>query len=268
MQTHANGSADTQARPARPVEAEFHDDVVVITVNRPDRRNALTQEAREALTSMLLELGEGSAARAVVLASSEDSFSAGQDLGEAAEFDVDDIPRWIDEHMGLYRALLAYPRPLVAALDGCCVGAGLQTALLCDLRLATPRSFMAMPELDDAIPCILGVWTLWDIIGRARTTDMVLTNRRVQAEEALDWGLVTRVVEREALLPAALELARSLADKPALALRLTKERLSLLALEGADALALHAQHAHAVAFASGQPARAMRDFLANGRPAA
>jgi enoyl-CoA hydratase/carnithine racemase len=250
------------------VEAAVHDDVVVITLNRPKRRNALTRRAREDLTLLLLELADEPDGRAVVLASRESSFSAGQDLGEAAEFRPEDIPAWIDEHISLYRALLSYPRPLIAAIDGCCVGAGLQMALLCDLRLATPRSYLAMPELEDAIPCILGVWTLWDIIGRARTTDMVLTNRRVHADEAIEWGLVSRVVDPDDLHPAAIALALDLAAKPGLALRLTKERLRLLALQGVDDLALHAQHAHAAAFASGEPERAMRDFLAHGRPAA
>jgi enoyl-CoA hydratase/carnithine racemase len=250
-----------------PVSVELRDDVVVVRLNRPERRNALTREARQELTAALLDLADATDVRALVLASREAGFSSGQDLAEAADFAPADIGAWIDEHMGLYRALLAYPRPLVAAIDGCCVGAGLQMALLCDLRLATPRSFVAMPEIDDAIPCILGVWTLWDVIGRARTTDMVLTNRHVHADEALDWGLISRVVEADALTEAAVELARTLADKPALAFRLTKERLRVVTTEGADALALHAEHAHAIAFGSGQPKQAMREFLDHGRAA-
>ncbi|HEY3479003.1 MAG TPA: enoyl-CoA hydratase-related protein, partial [Streptomyces sp.] len=119
-------------------------------------------------------------------------------------------------------------------------------------------------ELDDAIPCILGVWTLYDLIGRGRTTEMVLTNRFVHAAEARDWGLVAEVVEGDPTA-RALELADLLAGKPALAFRLTKARLEMLALEGAGSLAIHAQLAHTRAFASGEPARAMERFLAFGR---
>src|SRR5207247_2475728 len=128
------------------------------------------------------------------------------------------------EHMSLYRAILSYPRPIVAAIDGCCVGAGFQTALLCDMRIGSTNSYFAMPELDDAIPCVLGVWTLWDVIGRARTTEMVLTNRRVDAPEAREWGLINQMVPLAELDATSRRVADQLAAKPALAFRLTKER--------------------------------------------
>ena len=236
----------------------------VFTLNRPHRRNALTRPVREGLAALLAELGADESIRAVVLGGREQAFSAGQDLTEAKDFQPEEISRWIDEHMALYRAVLAFPKPLVAAVEGCCVGAGFQLALLCDLRVAADGAFFAMPELDDAIPCILGVWTLYDLIGRGRTTEMVLTNRFVHAAEARDWGLVAEVVEGDPTA-RALELADLLAGKPALAFRLTKARLEMLALEGAGSLAIHAQLAHTRAFASGEPARAMERFLAFGR---
>jgi len=247
------------------IELAVHDGVAVVTLNRPHRRNALTHDVRKELADLIARLPMDGDSAAIVLASRETAFSAGQDLSEARDFSPAEIPEWINEHMDLYRTILACPLPVVAAVDGCCVGAGFQIALLCDLRLATPKSFFAMPELDDAIPCILGVWTLWDTIGRSRTTDLVLTNRRVYADEALSWGIVSRVVNEERLLPEAIDLAAQLASKPALALRLTKERLATLALNGADALAVHATYAHCIAFGSGEPERAMDAFLAHGR---
>jgi enoyl-CoA hydratase/carnithine racemase len=246
------------------VEVRREKDIAVLTLNRPRRRNALTREVREGLTALLAQFAADDSVRAVVVASREQAFSAGQDLTEAKEFTPEEIVGWIDEHMALYRAVLAFPKPLVAAVDGCCVGAGFQFALLCDLRVAADTAFFAMPELDDAIPCILGVWTLYDIIGRGRTTEMVLTNRRVHAPEAREWGLVAEVVPGDPT-PRALELADLLAGKPALALRLTKARLELLALAGAESLAVHAQLAHMRAFASGEPAKAMEQFLSYGR---
>ena len=248
------------------IEVSRDRDVAVVILNRPHRRNALTQEIRLSLAQMVRDLAEERSNKALVFASRESAFSAGQDLAEAKDFPVEHIPRWIDEHMELYRALLEYPKPLLAAVAGCCVGAGLQMALLCDLRIGTQGSFFAMPELDDAIPCILGVWTLYDLIGRGRTSEMVLTNRQIGAEEALSWGILNRIVPQEGLLETTLGLARSLAQKPALALRLTKERLAHLALAEAEALTVHAQYAHTVAFASGEPRRAMQDFLAKRKP--
>jgi enoyl-CoA hydratase len=246
------------------IDVHLEKGIAVLTLNRPRRRNALTSEVREGLRVLLDEFAADDGLRGVVLGSREQAFSAGQDLTEAKEFQPAQITAWIEEHMRLYQSVLAFPKPVIAAVDGCCVGAGFQLALLCDLRVAADTAFFAMPELDDAIPCILGVWTLYDVIGRGRTTEMVLTNRRVYAAEARDWGLVAEVVPGDPT-GRAIELADRLAGKPALALRLTKARLELLAVRGANELTVHAQLAHMQAFASGQPAQAMEQFLTVGR---
>lgn len=272
MKTIADALPDTRrgGPTASPdgIEVRESDRIAIVQINRPRRRNALTRQLRQELTELMNEVGRGGGFDAVVLASGGSGFSAGQDLAEAKDFDVADIPSWIDEHMALYRSILSCNRPVIAAVDGCCVGAGLQVALLCDLRVAARTSYFMMPELENAIPCILGVWTLWDIIGRSRTTEMVLTNRPVGAEEAKSWGLVNQVVESERIQATAIGLARQMAAKPALAFRLTKQRLSQLLLLEADSLAVHAQYAHGVAFASLEPAEAMKQFLDRGRPLA
>jgi enoyl-CoA hydratase/carnithine racemase len=237
------------------------DGIATCTINRPNRRNALTREARLHLAQLISDFGHQQDVRAIILASGQQAFSSGQDLSEAKDFPPEYISTWIDEHMSLYRAILSCPRPILAAIDGCCVGAGLQMALLCDLRIGSSDSYFAMPELDDAIPCILGVWTLWDVIGRARTTEMVLTNRQIKAPEALAWGLINEMVPPAEVKPRCHELAEHLAAKPALALRLTKERLRMLMLQEEEALAIHASYAHTVAFSSGQPREAMQVFL-------
>jgi enoyl-CoA hydratase/carnithine racemase len=253
---------------ASPVELSFQQGVAVITLNRTNRRNALTSQARLELAAAIDRLSEDQEVRAIVFASRDSSFSSGQDLAEAKDFPPEFIPEWIKEHMDLYKAVLRYPCPMLAAVDGCCVGAGFQTALLCDLRFGSPSAYFAMPELEDAIPCILGTWALWDIIGRARTSEMVLTNRSVGAEEALAWGILNRLVpSQEQLLPQAIEMALHLAGKPGLAWRLTKQRLADLALRECDSLAVHASCAHIQAFASGEPRRAMLAFLEGRRMA-
>ncbi|HLJ14273.1 MAG TPA: enoyl-CoA hydratase/isomerase family protein [Bryobacteraceae bacterium] len=248
-----------------PVEVSREQEIAIVTLNRTNRRNALTSEARIELTAQINSAAEDKDTRAIVLASRDSSFSAGQDLSEAKDFSADVIPVWIQEHMDLYRAVLRYPAPIVAAVDGCCVGAGLQTALLCDLRIGSSNAYFTMPELDDAIPCILGVWTLWDIVGRSRTYEMVLTNRSVPAEEALQWGILNQIVPSSQLLRRACEIARYLSCKPQLAFRLTKERLADLTLRECESLAVHASYSHMQAFASGEPKLAMEAFLDHRR---
>ncbi len=247
------------------VEYKVDGGTAIINIKRPRLRNALTSETRQGLANLFDTCARDEHVSSVVLASSENAFSSGQDLNEARDFAPQHIDTWIDEHMRLYKALLKCPKPVVAAIDGCCVGAGLQLALLADVRIGSPAAYFIMPELDDGIPCILGVWTLWDTIGRARTTEMVLCNRRVLADEAAAWGLVSRIVPTDALLGQCLATATVMASKAPLAFRLTKDRLADLLMKEAEALSTHAKFAHMTAFASGDPMRAMDAFLRNQR---
>jgi enoyl-CoA hydratase/carnithine racemase len=119
-----------------------------------------------------------------------------------------------------------------------------------------------MPEIDDGIPCITGTWTLYELIGRGRTTDLVLSGRMIDAAEALQWGVVSEVVPAEQLAGAAAALAARLGAKPAAAMRLNKQWLRELLISHLPAAEEYAKRAHGEAFSSGEPQRLMADFLA------
>ena len=143
------------------------------------------------------------------------------------------------------------------------VGAGFQLALLCDIRIAADHARFGMPEIDDAIPCITGTWTLYDLIGRGRTVDLVLSGRMVDAGEALEWGILTRVVPAADLQQEAHQMASFLATKPATAIRLNKEWFRRLLLEELPATEAYAREAHGSAFATGEPQEKMAAFLSH-----
>ena len=178
--------------------------------------------------------------------------------GEAAE-------SWVEEWAAVYRVVLNLGTPTIAALNGYAVGAGLQTALVCDLRVASRTAQAGMPEINDAIPCITGSWALAGLIGDARITDLVLTGRLIGADEMLSWGLVSEVVEPDALLGRASELAEQLARSDALTLRLNKEWLRRERLDRLPAAVQAARAGHRQAFDSGAPAAAMTKFLSRTR---
>ncbi|OFV84025.1 MAG: enoyl-CoA hydratase, partial [Acidobacteria bacterium RBG_16_64_8] len=186
---------------------EKHGAVRVITLNRPHVLNALNREMRRELTEAFVKANHDDEVGSIVLTGSgERAFAAGQDLNEAKEFTPERAHTWIDEFFALYSALRNLDKSVVAAVNGYAVGAGLQIALLTDLRIASERAQLGMPEIHDGIPCITGTWTLWDIIGRSRTEDLVLTGRLLGAQEALQWGLVNRVVPSADVVPVALRL--------------------------------------------------------------
>jgi len=238
--------------------------VATVTLNRPTRLNALSRRLREELIQVIDELeGRAEVGAVVLTGSGERAFAAGQDLSEAQGFDVAEAGRWVDEWTVLYERILRFPKPLIAGLNGYAVGAGFQVALLCDIRIAADHARFGMPEVDDAIPCITGTWTLYELIGRGRTLDLVLSGRMVDAQEALQWGIVTRVVPAAELARVSAEEARFLAGKPATAIRLNKEWFRRLLLEKLPATEAYAKEAHQFAFGTGEPAEKMAAFLSH-----
>lgn len=240
--------------------------VALIRLNRPERLNAIGDKMRQELASAFEALDEESTVMAVVLTGAGDrAFAAGQDLTEAVDFTPESIEGWIDSFNHLYSAIQNFDKATVAAVNGYAVGAGLQIALLCDLRIASERARFGMPEIDDAVPCITGTWTLYELVGRGRTADMILTGRLLDADEALQWGLVSEVVSHERLPEIAIRWAEQLGSKSQLALRLNKQRLRELLARELDNAEAFAKWAHAECFRAGEAQAAITDFLERRR---
>lgn len=238
-------------------------EIGVITISSPARLNAFTSAMRRQLIEVLKDLDASPAARALIVTGAGDrAFSAGQDLTEARGFSGEDARCWVDEWAAVYRALLGLSTPLVAALNGYAVGAGFQVALMCDVRVAAATARVGMPEVDDAIPCITGSWSLTNLLGRAQIADLVLTGRLLAADDMVAWGIVSQVVPPEDLLTTVETLAATLAAKDPLAVKLDKEWLCRDLLARLPEAVEAAKSGHEAAFATGEPKRAMAEFLA------
>ncbi|MCG5216123.1 enoyl-CoA hydratase/isomerase family protein [Streptosporangium sp. KLBMP 9127] len=238
--------------------------VAVITLNRPEKLNAWTAEMRERLIGLLHEAGADPQVRAVVLTGAGRAFCAGQDLSETATIDPDDhaaSDAWIDGFDRLYRAVLDLDKPTVAALNGVAAGSGFQYALLADLRIGHAGTRMGQPEVLSGIPSITGIWAMWNVLGRAKTTEFALTGRLVDGDEAERLGLLTRLVPQEQVLSAAVAQAKELAALPPGAVALTKGRLRELERDALADAVTAAKQVHAGAYATGEPQREMARFL-------
>ena len=181
-----------------------------LTVNRPERRNALSVEVRDAMSEALDDLAGDESVTVVLITGAGETFSAGFDLTEfdraADEPDFNDAlwassDRW-------HRTLRAYPLPTIAAVNGPALAGGFDLATMCDLRVAARSAWFARPELEFS-PVIYNV--VRDLVGGALARELSFTNRRLSAEEALELRLVTRVVPDEDLESAALDLASEVA---------------------------------------------------------
>jgi enoyl-CoA hydratase/carnithine racemase len=199
---------------------DFH--VGLLRLNRPEARNALSPELRERLSSELRRLDADPDVRCVVLAGSDKVFAAGADIRAMAERPLDAVPD--PAGMDFWKGLAATKAPLVAAVSGYALGGGCELALACDLIVADETARFGQPEVTlGIIPGGGGSQRLARAIGKQRAMEYVLTGRHFDAGMALKWGLVNKVVKKGQCLNEALELARTIAERPPIAIRLGKQ---------------------------------------------
>ena len=224
------------------VETTRDGSVLTITLNRPDKLNAFDAAAHEAFKAALKEAADDEV-RAVVLTGAGRGFCVGQDLGELRESnrDVGALlrERWNRHVLGL-RGL---EKPVLAAVNGAAAGAGLSLASACDLRLAA-ESAAFVPAFVNVglVPDTGGSWLVPRLLGYARAFEWMCSGRRIGAEEAFAWGLVSEVVEGDGVLARTQERAAALAALPTRAIAMTKRLFERAAGSGlADQLELEAQ---------------------------
>ena len=196
--------------------------VAIVTLNRPERRNALTVEAKEGLLTALRQVAEDPAVRAVVLTGTGRSFCVGQDLGEhvaSLRGEASTSFSTVEQHYNPIVTLIAtMPKPVVGALNGGAFGAGLGFAMACDLRIAADTATFATSFAAIGLTADSGLSaTLTHSLGAARALELLLLGEPFDAPQALASGLVRAVVPAAQVRDRALELARTLAAGPTLA---------------------------------------------------
>ena len=187
------------------------DGVAVITLNRPEKKNALSIALREEVVALLGRMAGDEALKALVITGSGGNFSAGFDLREFAVTDPGHIERLWQSSDLFHHAVHRFPLPVIAAVDGVAYAGGFDLAVLCDLRVATHRAAFAHPEAAQG-PVVYG--PLHDLVGGAIARELVLTGREVGAAEALRLHLVTEVTGPGELTERALALARTVSRAP------------------------------------------------------
>jgi enoyl-CoA hydratase len=198
--------------------------VAVLTVNRPDKMNALNEQVRTDVMAALAALEYDDAIAVVVLTGAgEKAFIAGADIGEFAgrtPFDQ----RYAMRSPRIFDVMAAFPKPVIAMINGFCLGGGCELAMSCDLRVASDKARFGQPEINlGLIPGGGGTQRLPRLVGAGHAMRMVLTGEMIGAAEAREIGLVEMVVPHDELRARTLELAAKIAGKSPLALRVAKE---------------------------------------------
>ena len=222
--------------PAAGVSATLREGVGVVQLERPEALNALSPELMDELASALEELDRGREARAIVIAGHDRAFAAGADLKAMRERSFQTV--LLQEANRFWGRVAAVEAPLIAAVSGYAFGGGCELALACDLLVASETAVFSQAEITvGIIPGGGGTQRLARTIGRQRAMEMVLTGRRVSAEEAREMGFVNRVTAPDRWREEALELAARVASMPPLAALMGK-RAVLAAEEAPLAAAL------------------------------
>lgn len=196
--------------------------IATVTLARAAKRNAMSSEMSAAVAAAFRELSADAGLRVAVLRGDGPCFCAGADVREMAGLDTASAATFIRGLHHAIQAVMDCPVPVVAAIHGACVGAGLELVAGADLRLAAEDARFAMPEVLVGIPSVIEAALLPRLIGRGRSARLVLTGEMIDAATAERWGLVEEMVPRERLADRATELARAIAEADPAAIRAQK----------------------------------------------
>jgi enoyl-CoA hydratase/carnithine racemase len=195
----------------------------VVTLNRPQRRNALSLELMQELIACLREIGQTKDVRAVVLAAAGKVFCAGHDLSEMTGRSVAEYRTLFDVCTVLMETVQEIPQPVIAEVQGVATAAGCQLVATCDLAVASDAAWFATPGVKIGLFCTTPMIALTRAVGRKRAMEMLLTGRMVDAATAAEWGLVNRVVPAAELQGETRRLAAQVAEASSFTVGLGKQ---------------------------------------------
>ena len=247
------------------VRVERQDAVGVVTLDRPEKRNALSPELMGELAEAIEQLDGDEGIHCIVLAGSDEVFAAGADIKAMSERSFQDVIR--HSTTALWKRMGACRTPLIAAVSGWALGGGCELALMCDMIVASETAEFGQPEITlGIIPGAGGTQRLARVVGKQRAMEMVLTGRRFDAKEAHRLGLVNLVTPRKQWLEQALELAAVIARRPPLAVKLAKQAVLAaeeMPLEGG---LQHERRLYELAMATEDRVEGLRALLEKRRP--
>jgi enoyl-CoA hydratase len=204
---------------------EVHERVGLVRLNRPEARNALNNTLLAELMDALAVFDADETIGAIVITGDERAFAAGADIKEMQSLSA--VEMLLRDNIAQFDRLRQIKKPVIAAVSGWCLGGGNELALSCDLIVASETARFGQPEINiGVIPGAGGTQRLPRAVGKALAMEMVLNNRTLSAAEALQFGMINRVVPVERYLDQALALAGELAARAPLALRLAKQAVN------------------------------------------
>ncbi|MGI8838967.1 MAG: enoyl-CoA hydratase/isomerase family protein [Pyrinomonadaceae bacterium] len=227
----------SQAKPGgyETLLVERRERVAIITINRPDKRNALNIKTREEGAALLEDLRNDESVGVVIFTGAGDkAFIAGADIGEFAGRTAM-MQRDVMTARSLFTAIDTFPKPVIAMINGYCLGGGCELALACDIRIASETASFGQPEINlGIIPGGGGTQRLTRLVGEGRAMELILSGEIIDAKTAYEIGLVNHVFPADQLQAKTMEIANRIAAKSPMALSLAKEAVKLASRSNLD----------------------------------
>ncbi|MBX3299608.1 MAG: enoyl-CoA hydratase/isomerase family protein [Acidobacteria bacterium] len=241
--------------------------VAVVTIDRPDKLNALNQQVHREGVALFDELRTDDEIRVVVLTGSGDrSFVAGADISEF-EGQTPVTQRDLFHERTLFNTIDTFPKPVIAMVNGFCLGGGNELAMACDIRIASENARFSQPEINLGIMCGGGgTQRLPRLVGEGRAMEMVLTGDMIDAATAERFGLVNHVYPLDQLEPETMKLAEKIAEKAPIALQLSKEAVKFASRSNLDEGLRREVDLFAICFSTEDKREGVAAFLEKRKP--
>lgn len=198
-----------------------HQNIAVITINRPSKLNALNKKTIEELHEAIKSLDQDDKVRVIIITGSEEkAFVAGADIAEFSNFSVNEGKNLASEGQELlFNYIENLSKPVIAAMNGFALGGGLELAMACHFRVASDNARMGLPEVSlGLIPGYGGTQRLPQLVGKGRALEMILTGGMIGTEQALAWGLINHMVAQEQLIPFCKKIAQKIINNSPVAI--------------------------------------------------
>jgi len=246
---------------------ERRDRVAIITINRPEKRNALNIKTREEGAALIEELRSDDSVNVVVITGAGDkAFIAGADIAEFAGR-TSNMQRDVMVQRSLFNAIDTFPKPVIAMVNGYCLGGGCEVALACDIRIASETASFGQPEINlGIIPGGGGSQRLTRLVGEGKAMEMILSGQIIDAKTAFAIGLVNHVYPADQLEAKTLELANTIAEKGPIAVRLAKEAVKIASRSNLDEGLRREVDLFALCFATEDKDEGVAAFLEKRKP--
>ena len=209
---------------------EKRDRIGIITVNRPEQLNSMNSETRKEMADSFEKMdNDPQIAVAILTGSPGKAFIAGADIKQFAEMNLENGEE-MEEDWRVTKVISEMKKPVIAMIDGFCLGGGLEIAMSCDLRISSDRSKLGQPEINiGIIPGAGGTQRLTRLIGEGRAMELILTGRMIDAKEAHQYGIVNFVFSPEDLEEKTMEIANTIASKSSYAVERAKKSVKAVA---------------------------------------